>query len=317
MLNNNPHIAIDAKTGPRIRSSSPRRRRRGAASHPAHIYHVMSRFVKEVPFMDDIEREGLKKLIWKMATFMGIDVLTYCVMGNHFHALIKVPNRDLWLERFSGADGELRFFRHLSTFYSSEFMAELRRDVVELRRRGQEAQAQAKLDEFRVRFCDMSVFVKELKQRFTKWLNKRRGRRGTVWMDRFVSKLMDGDGQTLVTAAYIDLNPVRSGIVDDPKDYRWCGYAEAMAGDKRAQSGICQVLHSKDWLKATSAETYSGRAAYRMVLHDSGRRPTHGAGLLARLGLSTERTAEALLRELGEHSIRALALLSRRRRQWQ
>jgi putative transposase len=54
----------------------------------------------------------------------------------------------------------------------------------------------------------------------------------------------------------------------DPKDYRWCGYAEALAGDKRAQTGICQVLQAKGWMKVPQAQTYSGRAAYRMVLCD-------------------------------------------------
>ncbi|MFU8848790.1 MAG: transposase, partial [Opitutales bacterium] len=42
-------------------------------------------------------------------------------------------------------------------------------------------------------------------------------------------------------AAYIDLNPVRAGMVEDPKDYRFCGYAEAVAGNKLAQEGLAMV----------------------------------------------------------------------------
>jgi putative transposase len=274
----------------------------------SHTYHVMSRFVKEVPFMDDIEREGLRKLIWKMSEFMGIQVLTYCVMGNHFHALIKVPNRDLWLEKFAGSGGETRFFKHLSTFYSADFMLDLRTEIAGLRRRGLEKQVQAKLDEFRARFCDFSVFVKELKQRFTKWLNKRRGRRGTVWMDRFLSKLIVGPKQGLVTAAYIDLNPVRAGIVNDPKDYRWCGYAEALAGGKRAQTGICEVLHAKDWINATQAQSYSGRAAYRMVLFDTGRARWGPTGLLKRLGPTASAAERVIRQQVGELSPREMAM---------
>jgi len=42
--------------------------------------------------------------------------------------------------------------------------------------------------------------------------------------------LVEGKGQALrAMAAYIDRNPVRAKICDDPKDYRWCGYAEAVA----------------------------------------------------------------------------------------
>ncbi|MEZ5431159.1 MAG: hypothetical protein R3F31_08270 [Verrucomicrobiales bacterium] len=46
----------------------------------------------------------------------------------------------------------------------------------------------------------------------------------------------------LTMAAYIDLNPVRAGMVDDPKDYRWCGYAEAVAGGRRARRGLGTML---------------------------------------------------------------------------
>ena len=38
-------------------------------------------------------------------------------------------------------------------------------------------------------------------------------------------------------AAYIDLNPVRAGLVEDPKNYRFCGYAEAVVGHAAARRG--------------------------------------------------------------------------------
>ena len=47
-------------------------------------------------------------------------------------------------------------------------------------------------------------------------------------------------------AAYIDLNPVRAGIVEDPKDYRWCSYAEAVAGDEAARKGVARCATGKE-----------------------------------------------------------------------
>ena len=38
-------------------------------------------------------------------------------------------------------------------------------------------------------------------------------------------------------AAYIDLNPVRAGICDDPADYRWSSYGEALGGDRVTGAG--------------------------------------------------------------------------------
>lgn len=42
----------------------------------------------------------------------------------------------------------------------------------------------------------------------------------------------------LKAVAYIDLNPVRSGLVEDPEDYRCCGYAKAVAGNAVARKGL-------------------------------------------------------------------------------
>ncbi|TDU72980.1 hypothetical protein EI77_01446 [Prosthecobacter fusiformis] len=102
-----------------------------------------------------------------------------------------------------------------------------------LRRLGLDTLAQEKLEAIRKRCCDLSIYVKEVKQRFSRWFNKRRGRRGTLWMDRFKSVMVECGGEALRTmAAYIDLNPVLAKLIDDPKDYRWCGYGE---GSRRAK----------------------------------------------------------------------------------
>ena len=71
---------------------------------------------------------------------------------------------------------------------------------------------------------DLSEFVKDVKQRFSQSYNRRHGRKGALWEERFKSVLLEGNVGTLSTvSAYIDLNPMRAGIVDDPKDYRFSG----------------------------------------------------------------------------------------------
>jgi hypothetical protein len=73
------------------------------------------------------------------------------------------------------------------------------------------------------RMWDVSAFMKLLKQRFTQWYNRRKGRKGTLWEERFKSVLVDGAGDVLATmAAYIDLNPVRAGLVEDPMPMEPC-----------------------------------------------------------------------------------------------
>ena len=89
--------------------------------------------------------------------------------------------------------------------------------------------------------------MKELKQRFSKWYNRQQNRCGTLWAERFKSVLVeDRPGAVQAVAAYLDLNPVRAGLVKDPKDCRWCGYAEAVAGEVLQRwrgarvTGLCQ-----------------------------------------------------------------------------
>ncbi len=54
--------------------------------------------------------------------------------------------------------------------------------------------------EYLRRFCNLPVFVKELKERFSRWYNQHRGRRGTLWMERFKSVMVE-DGEALRTMA--------------------------------------------------------------------------------------------------------------------
>jgi hypothetical protein len=122
---------------------------------------------------------------------------------------------------------------------------------------------------------DVSAFMKMLKQRFTQWYNGRRGRKGTLWEERFRSVLVEGAGHTMAAmAAYIDLNPVRAGLVKDPKDYRWGGYGEAMAGRRRAREGLRVIATA---LQGDKARTLSGSLdVYRMWMFNEGSEEREG-----------------------------------------
>ena len=113
---------------------------------------------------------------------------------------------------------------------------------------------------------DLSQYLKELKQRFSQWHNLRQGRRGTLWEERFKSVLIGADGSALSTiAAYIDLNPVRAGLVADPARYRWSGYGQAMASRPEALSGYQALVAICDNLSLQPAQALKH---YRAGLFD-------------------------------------------------
>ena len=245
---------LDCKTAP-YQGAIYRKMRRISKSHvrvfgssgegtegQEYAYHVMSRTAGGEFLFGPEEKEGLRKLIWKMAQFFGVKVLTYCVMDNHFHILVRVKDRQKFGRKFYGEKGEEHLLKHLKSMYSRAFLEKLKTEIESLRALGLEKDVEALLDQFRNRFCDLSVYMKEVKERFSRWYNKKHSRTGTLWQGRFKSVLVE-DGEALQTmSSYIDLNPVRAGIVNDPKDYRWCAYAEAIAGSSRAGRGLCDVL---------------------------------------------------------------------------
>jgi putative transposase len=95
---------------------------------------------------------------------------------------------------------------------------------------------------------EVSQFMKLFKQRVSIWFNRSKGTYGTLWADRFKSQLVQDGGDALRTvAAYIDLNGVRAGLAADPKDYRFCGYAEALAGNEALQQQYARI----EWAAAS------------------------------------------------------------------
>jgi putative transposase len=76
-----------------------------------------------------------------------------------------------------------------------------------------------------------SAFWKVVNQRFARWYNLRRSRRGQVVMERLASPLIQDARHLLGTMRYGDLNPVRAGLVRSPKDYRWSSYRHYALGE--------------------------------------------------------------------------------------
>ncbi|OYW70958.1 MAG: hypothetical protein B7Z37_29125 [Verrucomicrobia bacterium 12-59-8] len=205
-------VGVNAKTGlyPGARSWSGGRHRLGKGPLESYCYHVMSRTCGGEVFFDEVEKEALRRVIWRMAEFSGIKVVTYCIMKNHFHLLAEVPHRETWLQRFEGADGEARLMEHLSVLYSRTYVGLLRDELNDLRARGLTALADQRIEALKKRFCDLSLFVKEVKERFSRWYNKRHGRRGTLWMDRFKSVLVEGKGEVCRSAGRQPQSAARS-----------------------------------------------------------------------------------------------------------
>ena len=148
----------------------------------------------------------------------------------------------------------------MTFIYSQKKIAEFDALIDQMKSNGVEEFEDEFYQKQRARMYDLSCYMKELKERFTKWYNTRMERTGTLWESRFKSLLVAGEeGALMNVAAYIELNSVRAGLVDEPQDYRWCSYTEAVAGGKRARAGIARIVGALE--KESSWENAS--ASYR------------------------------------------------------
>lgn len=269
------------------------------AEEQSGVYHVVSRIVDRRKVFGDEEREVFRTMLGAFAAFHQVEVLTYCLMRNHFHLLIRVPQKP------DGFDVPLEeVMAMMDRAVGAARMKVLRSQFRVWERCGGEAGIEEWRQRMLARMFSLSEFMKALKQRFSQWYNRRKGRTGVLWEGRYRSVIVQDEERALRTiGTYIDLNPVRAGITDDPGDYRWSGYSEAMAGRAEALEGIAQITgataereYGHGLGAALPVETPAGRRrrqlraliSYRQMLGVAGRTRVNADGKVIRRGVSAK-----------------------------
>jgi REP element-mobilizing transposase RayT len=221
------------------------------------VYHVISRTALDGFVLGDVEKDYLLTLIQRLSAVYFTEVLGFCLMGNHFHLLVRMHPE----AAFSDDDIRTRFHRH----YGADSTRQL---------------TDGQIPTLRAKWANLSEYVKEIKQSFSRWYNKRHGRRGFFWGERFKSVLVE-NGDTLINClAYIDLNPVRARLVARPEDYRWCSLAY------HVQTGNKDDFLSLDFGLTTfgNGDAKTRLQYYRRYVYENGAQPaTQGARLALQL----------------------------------
>ena len=207
------------------------------------MYHCISRVVDRRFAFGDDEREHFRMFMRMQENFSGCRVLSYCVMSNHFHILLEVPQ----VPEGGISDGVL--LKRLSAIYAEAVVAVVAKELADARGSGNQSYAEEIHTRYGYRMHSLSEFMKALLIRFTRWFNRTHQRCGTLWEERFKSVIVESGVAARTMAAYVDLNPVRAGMVADPAEYRWSSYGEAVGGGskgngKKAREGIVRACLS-------------------------------------------------------------------------
>jgi len=172
------------------------------------VYHVMSRTALDGFPLGDIEKDFMLDLIRRYAALYLVEILGFCLMGNHFHILVRV------IPEYKFSDEDI-LKRHVA-FYGDERIY-----------------ADGLVPSLRLKLSNLSEFIREIKVNFARFYNRRHSRRGYFWGDRFKSVIVE-NGETLINClAYIDLNPLRVGLVERPEQYRWNSLGYHVQTDNR------------------------------------------------------------------------------------
>jgi putative transposase len=151
--------------------------------------------------ISEIEKEFAFDLLKKLEKLFFVEIIATCWMGNHFHIVVYFPGE---------ADSLETVIERYNKFHKDD---PYNHPCLNLEKHTEKCQKVAK------NLIDLSEFMRSFKQRFTHWYNKLHDRQGALWRGRFWSCILEGPVALWDCVKYVELNPVRAGMVQEPGEY--------------------------------------------------------------------------------------------------
>ncbi len=107
----------------------------------------------------------------------------------------------------------------------------------------------------------LALFIKPIAQRYAQIRNKRYKATGKLFEQRYFSKPIRSEKHLAIVTAYIDLNPVRAHIVDDPAHYDWSTFRTHVGLTCRVP-GLAHLWTPSDWYKRLAVDPPNRSIAY-------------------------------------------------------
>ena len=108
----------------------------------------------------------------------------------------------------------------------------------------------------------VSRMMQDLGRSYVRIVNDTLGRTGTLWEGRFKSSLVDSDVYLLGCHRYIELNPVRAGMVTHPGQYRWSSH-------RHYAHGVCdRLITEHEIYRQLGASAHDRQRAFRSLIDD-------------------------------------------------
>ncbi len=156
-------------------------------------------------------REWIRCRMERLASVFGIDVLTYAILSNHLHIVIRT--RPDIAANWSDAEVALRWLRVFPGRRIDEQLADpTTNDVETLANNAQ------RIQEIRTRLTNPSWFMKALCEPIARLANKQDEATGHFWEGRFKALGITDEAGLLACSMYVDLNPIRAAMAQTPEE---------------------------------------------------------------------------------------------------
>lgn len=182
-------------------------------------YHVVARCVRRAWLWgkDDYagrdyshRKEWILERLAQLTSIFTIEICAYAVMSNHYHLVVYIDQdrskqlsmravAERWAQLFTAPPVVARWLNGTSLEAEHQL-------------------AEALIEKWRQRLCDLSWFMKCLNEHLARRANAEDNCDGRFWQGRFRSQALLDEAGLLTAMAYVDLNPVRAGIAATPED---------------------------------------------------------------------------------------------------
>lgn len=173
-------------------------------------------------------REWIRRRLELLAAVFGIDVLSYAVMSNHLHAILRV--RPDIVKLWSDEEVATRWLRLFPGKRLEDFLGEPTRQQI-----AKELGDAKRLLELRKRLSSISWFMRALSEPIARKANREDHCTGRFWEGRFKAQKIVDEAGLLACSMYVDLNPVRATMAQSPEQSRYTSAFDRIHAGKGAK----------------------------------------------------------------------------------
>jgi len=218
-------------------------------------YHLMSRTNDQrFLFEKGAVKSDIVDALKRAAEFSGVDLDAYSMMCNHFHIVCKVTRTDEKVPR-----DEIE--RRLVVLMGRKRAEKIIERWNELEDCGAHEALERELDRYRRRMNDISEFIKTFKEMVNIRFKRMNKYCGSIWSGRFKSTIIESGEYLARCCRYVELNPVRAGMVTRAADYRWSSAGDPAFRRESAAGSVPSDAGSvpEGWLMRRVAQIGAGK----------------------------------------------------------